>query len=101
MSWLRSANSPSSNFCELHGLLVAVTLLLRTSNNGLIICDLQSALCALYFPKPKFHNLVNKILRQLAITLQQSLVVHFLWIPFHVVIPTNDTVNILAQTARG
>ena len=91
----------SSTSCELHGLLDAVNLLLRISGNGLIICDSQSALRALSSQKSEARSLVTRILCQLATALEHSLVVHFLWVPSHVGITANDTVDLLAKTACG
>ncbi|XP_068245268.1 uncharacterized protein [Palaemon carinicauda] len=50
----RLPKSPSSTYCELHGLLDAVILIKRTRNNGLIICDSQPALQALSSHKPAY-----------------------------------------------
>ncbi|KAK7081506.1 hypothetical protein SK128_020362 [Halocaridina rubra] len=93
-------NSSSSTSRELHGLLDAISLLLRTRSNCLVILDLQSALCALS-PQARNPNLVSRILRQLATAFKYSLAVHFLWILSHISILANDTVNLLAKTACG
>ncbi|XP_037772401.1 uncharacterized protein LOC119568073 [Penaeus monodon] len=89
----------SSTSCELHGLLDAVSLLLRTRSNGLVICDSQSALCALSSPKPEARSLVNNILRHLVTAIRHALVIHFLWIPSHVGVAANDVVDRLAKAA--
>ncbi|KAK7071096.1 hypothetical protein SK128_008130 [Halocaridina rubra] len=52
----RLPNWLSSTSCELHRLLDAIDLLLRTRNNGLFICDSQSTLCALSSPKTEALN---------------------------------------------
>ena len=95
----RLPNSSSSTYCELHGLLDALTLLTRTRNNGLILCDSQPALRALTSHKPAHQHLVTRILRQLAAAQASSLVVHFLWIPSHIGLQANDTVDRLARAA--
>ncbi|XP_076036221.1 uncharacterized protein LOC143022108 isoform X1 [Oratosquilla oratoria] len=95
----RLPNSSSSTYCELHGLLDAVTLLTRTGENGLIICDSQSALRALSSTKPEHQQVVTQIMRQLATTHENSQRVHFLWIPSHIELLGNDTADRLARTA--
>ncbi|XP_066974195.1 uncharacterized protein [Macrobrachium rosenbergii] len=95
----RLSKSSSSTYCELHGLLDAVTLITQTRNNGLIICDSQSALQALSSHKPAYHGLVTQILRKLDTANMSSLVVHFLWIPSHVGLLANSTVDRLAKAA--
>ncbi|XP_076043611.1 uncharacterized protein LOC143026727 [Oratosquilla oratoria] len=95
----RLPNSSSSTCCELHGLLDAVTLLTRTGENGLIICDSQSALRALSSTKPEHQQVVTQIMRQLATTHENSQRVHFLWIPSHIELLGNDTADRLARTA--
>ncbi|XP_063603272.1 uncharacterized protein LOC134779200 [Penaeus indicus] len=89
----------SSTSCELHGLLDAVSLLLRTRSNGLVICDSQSALRALSSPKPEARSLVNRIVRHLVTAIGHALVIHFLWIPSHVGVTANDDVDRLAKAA--
>ena len=95
----RLPNSSSSTYCELHGLLDAVTLLTQARNNGLIICDSQPALRALTSHKPAYQHLVTQILRQLATAHARSLVIHFLWIPSHIGLRANDTADRLARAA--
>ncbi|XP_076069782.1 uncharacterized protein LOC143041660 [Oratosquilla oratoria] len=95
----RLPNSSSSTYCELHGLLDAVTLLTRTGENGLIICDSQSALRALSSTKPEHQQVVTQIMPQLATTHENSQMAHFLWIPSHIELLDNDTADRLARTA--
>lgn len=95
----RLPNASSSTYCELHGLLDAVTLLTRTNNNGLVICDSQTALRALTSHQPAYQHLVTQILRQLATAHESSLVIHFLWIPSHIGLRSNDTADHLAKAA--
>ncbi|KAK7078612.1 hypothetical protein SK128_024549, partial [Halocaridina rubra] len=68
--------------------------------SGLVICDSQSALCALSSPKSETLNLINRILRQLSTVSEHSLV-HFLWIISRIGILVNDTFGLLAKTACG
>ncbi|XP_037789267.1 uncharacterized protein LOC119584664 [Penaeus monodon] len=86
----------SSTSCELQGLLDAVSLLLRTRSNGLVICDSQSALSS---PKPEARNLVNHILHHLVTAIRHALEIQFLWIPSHVGVAANDVVDHLAKAA--
>ncbi|XP_064110239.1 uncharacterized protein LOC135218024 [Macrobrachium nipponense] len=95
----RLPKSSSSTYCELHGLLDAVILITRTRNNGLIICDSQPALQALSSHKLAYQPLVTQIHRQLGMANMSSLVVHFLWIPSHVGLLANNTVDHLAKAA--
>lgn len=94
LSGHRLPNSSSSTYCELHGLLEAITLLTRKRKNGLIICDSQSALPAISCPRPAHQHLVKQILRQLATAHKNSLVVYF-----HIGLIANNTTDLLAKTA--
>ncbi|KAK4322481.1 hypothetical protein Pmani_006821 [Petrolisthes manimaculis] len=85
--------------CELHGLLDAVTLLLRSRCDGVILCDSQSCLRALSSQKPKARSIVSRILCQLATAFEHSVIVHFVWIPSHIGFSASDTVDTLAKTA--
>ncbi|KAG0725045.1 hypothetical protein GWK47_039378 [Chionoecetes opilio] len=78
--WLgrRLPNSSTSTFCELHGILDAVTLLFQRRVNGVIVCDSQSALSALSSPRPSCGRVVRDILYQLAIAHDASIVVFFM-----------------------
>ncbi|KAG0719732.1 hypothetical protein GWK47_007122 [Chionoecetes opilio] len=93
--WLgrRLSNSSSSTFCELHGILDAVTLLVQRRVNGVIVCDSQPALYALSSPRPSCGRVVRDILCQLAIAHDASLVVFFVWTPSHIGLAGNDTVD--------
>ena len=95
----RLPNSSSSTYCELHGLLDAVTLLTQTRATGLIMCDSQPAIRALSSPSPAHQQVVTLILRQLTTALVNSQVVHFLWIPSHIGLRANDTADRIARTA--
>lgn len=95
----RLPNSSSSTYCELHGLLDAVTLLTRTGSSGLVLCDSQPALQALTSPRPAYPHLVTRILSQLVTAHASSLVVHFLWIPSHIGLRANDTADRLTRAA--
>ena len=95
----RLPNSSSSTYCELHGLLDAVTLLTQSRGTGLIMCDSQPALRALSSPSPAHQHVVTRILRQLATASVNSQVVHFIWIPSHIGIQANDTADSLARAA--
>ena len=97
----RLPGSSSSTYCELQGLLDAVTLLTRTGTSGLVLCDCQPALQALSSPGPAHQHVVSRILYQLAEADVQSLVIHFLWIPSHVGLQGNDTADRLARAACG
>ncbi|XP_063858328.1 uncharacterized protein LOC135099751 [Scylla paramamosain] len=91
----------SSTFCELHGILDAVSLLCERRLNGVVICDSQAALHALSSPNPVCRHLVNRILTALALAHDRLLVIRFLWIPSHVSLAYNDTVDRLAKAACG
>lgn len=95
----RLANASSSTYCELNGLLDAVTLLTQERLNGVIVCDSQSALHALSSPRPVCLSVVNRILNQLAMARDYSLVIVFVWIPSHVGLAANETADSLAKAA--
>ncbi len=89
----------SSTYCELNGLLDAVTLLTERRLNGVIICDSKSALLALFSSRPTYDHVVQDILCRLANASDNSLVVSFLRVPSHVGLAGNDTVDGLAKAA--
>ncbi|XP_076035376.1 uncharacterized protein LOC143021653 [Oratosquilla oratoria] len=95
----RLPDTSSSTYCELNGLLDAVTLLTERRLNGVIICDSKSALHALSSPRPADNHIVRDILCRLAYAHDNTLVVSFLWVPSHVGIAGNDTVDSLAKAA--
>ncbi|KAG7164024.1 putative RNA-directed DNA polymerase from mobile element jockey-like 53, partial [Homarus americanus] len=70
---------------------VRVDLLLQKRLNGIIVCDSQSALQALYSSKPLCLPLIQRLLRQLALVHDNSRLIHFLWVPSHFGITNNDT----------
>lgn len=95
----RRLTSPaSSTYCELHGILDAVSLLCQRGLHGLVICDSKSALQALSSPKP-LDVIVPKILSFLALCHRRALVIQFLWIPSHIGITHSDHVDRLAKAA--
>ena len=99
--WLgrRLPNSSSSIYCELHGILDAVTLLAQRRLHGVIVCDSQPALHALSSPRPTHGHIVQDILHQLAIVQEASNTVSFVWTPSHIGLAGNDTVDSLAKAA--
>ncbi|XP_076039246.1 uncharacterized protein LOC143039200 [Oratosquilla oratoria] len=89
----------SSTFCELHGILDAVTYLVDCNVNGVIVCDSQPALHALSSPRPNYYRVVQAILTQLAVVHETSMVVSLIWVPSHVDLAGNDTVDRIAKAA--
>ncbi|XP_076062452.1 uncharacterized protein LOC143037784 [Oratosquilla oratoria] len=100
-SWIgrRLPTSSNSTYCELNASLDAVTLLIRHRVNGIIICDSQSALHALSSPRPICSRVVNEILCQLAAANDASLTIPFVWIPSHIGVHGNDTVDRITKAA--
>ena len=88
----------SSTYCELYGILHAVSLICQRGIKALVICDSKSALQALSSPRP-CSAVVIRILSFLALMSQRALVVKFLWIPSHIGISYSDTVDRLAKAA--
>ncbi|KAG7164413.1 hypothetical protein Hamer_G003612 [Homarus americanus] len=66
-----------STYSDLQGLLEAVDLLLQRRLNGVIVCDSQSALQALFSPKPLCLPLIQHMLSLIALAHDNSLVIHF------------------------
>ena len=91
--------SSSSTFCELYGILDAVSLLSQRGLSGVVICDSKSALQALTSAKPKCRHVVHRILSFLALIKDRGLKVKFLWIPSHIGISHSDTVDNMAKAA--
>ncbi|XP_076042081.1 uncharacterized protein LOC143025983 [Oratosquilla oratoria] len=89
----------SSTFCELHGILDAVTYLVDCNVNGVIVCDSQPALHALSSPRPNYYRVVQAILTQLAVVHEASMAVSLVWMPSHVDLAGNDTVDRIAKAA--
>ncbi|XP_076030944.1 uncharacterized protein LOC143019134 [Oratosquilla oratoria] len=100
-SWIgrRLPTSSSFTYCELNAILDAVTLLIRHRVNGIIVCDSQSALHALSSPRPICSRVVNEILCRLAAANDASLTIPFVWIPSHIGLHGNDTVDRIAKAA--
>ncbi|KAG0725001.1 hypothetical protein GWK47_039433 [Chionoecetes opilio] len=94
----RLPNLSSSTYCELQGLLLAVSLLCQRRLNGVVMCDSQSALSHListtHTPLPCSSDLASVVAAR-----DNSLTIRFLWIPSHVGIAANDKVDLLAKTA--
>ncbi len=67
----------SSTYCELNGLLDAVTLLTERRLNGVIISDSKSALLAVFSSRPTYDHVVQDILCGLANASDNSFVVSF------------------------
>ena len=95
----RLPDSSSSTYCELRGLLDAVTLLLRAGTSGLVVCDCQPAIQALSSPGPVYQHVVHQILSRLAEADVRSQVIHFLWVPSHIGLRGNDVADRLARAA--
>ena len=95
----RLPDSSSSTYCELHGILKAVDVLNQRQLNGIVICDSQSALLAISSPQPSYCSVVQQIQRQLIAAEENSIVVKFIWIPSHVGLAHNDTVDLIAKNA--
>ena len=94
----RLPDCSSSTYCELYGILHAVSLICQRGTKALVICDSKSALQALSSPKPG-SAVVFRILSFLALMSQRALLLHFLWIPSHIDISYSDTVDKLAKAA--
>ena len=95
----RLPNSSSSTFCELQGILDAVTLLVHRRLSGVVVCDSQSALHSLSSPRPSCGRVVQDIFYQLAAAHDVSLAVSFVWTPSHIGLVGNDTADRLARDA--
>lgn len=95
----RLPNSSSSTYCELNGILDAVTLLNDRKLNGLIICDSKTALHAIAAPRSAYESVVQNILEKLANARDNALSIRFIWIPSHVGLEGNDIVDGLAKAA--
>ena len=94
----RLASPASSTYCELYGVLDAVSLLCQRGLHGLVICDSKPAIQALSLPKPK-DAVVKKILSFLALSQRRAIIIKFLWIPSHIGITHSDHVDSLAKAA--
>ena len=95
----RLPDSSSSTFCELYGILDAVSLLSQRGLSGVVICDSKSALLALSSAKPTCRQVVLRILSFLALLQGRDLKVKFLWIPSHIGLAHSDTVDAMAKAA--
>ncbi|KAG0721565.1 Gag-Pol polyprotein [Chionoecetes opilio] len=97
----RLPNLSNSTYCELQGLLLAVSLLCQRRLNGVVMFDSQSALQAISSPQPTHRCLVHQIVLQLVAARDNYLTILFLWIPSHVGIAANDKVDLLTKIACG
>ena len=91
----------SSTFSELHGVLDAVSLLCQRSLNGVVICDSQATLHTLTSASRVCRHLVNRILTDLTLAHDRSLVIKFVWIPSHVSSSHSDALDRLAKAVCG
>ena len=95
----RLPNSSSSTYCELYGVLDAVSLLCQRGISGAVICDSQSALQALSSSHPAYRSVVHRILCFLALMCERGLTAQFIWIPSHIGIRCSNMVDSLAKAA--
>lgn len=95
----RLPDSSSSTYCELRGLLLAVSFLCERHLHGIILCDSQPALLAISSPRPTHRSQVQQILHHLVSAHDNSLNLQFVWIPSHVGIAANNKVDLLAKDA--
>ncbi len=92
----RLRDHSSSTFCELYAILDAVSLVCQRGVNAVIICDSQPALQSLSAVTPTHILVVHQILCFLSLMNARNLCVKFLWIPSHIGLHHNDTVDRLA-----
>ena len=95
----RLSDYSSSTFCELCGILDAVSFLSQRALSAVIICDSQSALQALSSANPHCTEIVNRIFSLLALTRDRAICVKFIWIPSHINISCSDKADALAKAA--
>lgn len=89
----------SSTLCELHALLDAISLVCQRGVNAVIICDSKPALQSLSALHPTHVPVVQQILSFLSLLPARGLSVKFIWIPSHIGLHHNTTVDRLAKEA--
>ncbi|RUM30837.1 MAG: hypothetical protein DSY42_03735, partial [Aquifex sp.] len=95
----RLRDHSSSTLCELYAILDAVSLTCQRGVNAVIICDSKPALQSLSSVQPTHSTVVQQILSFLALLSHRNLTVKFLWVPSHVGLRHNETVDRLAKEA--
>lgn len=85
--------------CELHAILDAISLVSQRGVNAVIICDSKPALQSLSATHPTHVLVVQRILSFLSLLSARNLSVTFVWIPSHVGLHHNATVDRLAKEA--
>ena len=95
----RLRDHSSSTLCELHAILDAVSIICQRGVNAAIVCDSKPALQSLSSLKPSHFIIVKQILSFLSLLSQRQLTVKFVWVPSHIGLKHNDTVDRLAKEA--
>ena len=95
----RLRDHSSSTLCELHAILDAISLVSRRGVSAVIICDSKPALQSLSAVHPTHVLVVQQILSFLSLFSSRNLSVRFVWIPSHVGLHHNATVDRLAKEA--
>lgn len=89
-------NFSSSTYCELCGILDAVSLLSQRGLSAVVICDSQAPLKALSSVSPTCTEAVSQILSCLALA---NIILKFVWVPSHINIFSSNRVDGLAKAA--
>ena len=95
----RLRDHSSSTLCELYAILDAVSLTCQKGVNAVIICDSKPALQSLSSIQPTHSTVVQRILSCMALLSHRNLTIHFVWVPSHVGLRHNETVDRLAKEA--
>ncbi|KAK3884718.1 hypothetical protein Pcinc_011036 [Petrolisthes cinctipes] len=95
----RLCNHSSSTLCELYAILDAVSVVCQRGVNAAILCDSKPALHSLSSVQPTHSTVVQQILSFLSLLRHRNLTVKFLWVPSHVGLHHNGTVDRLAKEA--
>ena len=95
----RLRDHSSSTLCELSAILDAVSLVCQKGVNAVIVCDSKPALLSLSAIHPTHLLVVQQILSFLSLMSDRGLCVKFIWVPAHVGLRHNATVDRLAKEA--
>ena len=89
----RISDRSSSTLYELYAILDAVSLIWQRGVNAIIICDSKPALLSLSCVGSTNFIIVQMIVSYLALLRGRELTVKFLWIPSHIGLRHNDTID--------
>ena len=82
-----------------YAILDAVTVICQRGVNGVNVCDSKPGVQSLSSVQPTHYTVVHQILSFLSLVCHRNLIIKFVWVPSHVDLNYNDTVDRFAREA--